>query len=236
MECGDVIFKNEVLNQMVYVCAMILNNSIASEVAEYLLEIKAVVLSPENPFTWASGIKSPIYCDNRKTLSFPQVRNFLKSSFAQLIQEKFAACDIVAGVATAGIPHGVLVADVLSKPFIYVRDKPKAHGLENRIEGFLEAGKKVVIIEDLISTGGSSLKAVEAVREAGAEVIGLGAIFTYGFDRAENAFAEANCDFFTLSNYKILLETAAAKNYITTAQHAALLSWYKNPETWFGTK
>lgn len=218
---------------MVYVCAMIHNNTIASEVAEYLLEIKAVVLSPENPFTWASGLKSPIYCDNRKTLSFPKVRTFLKKSFAQLIREKFSHCEVIAGVATAGIPHGALVADELGLPFIYVRDKPKAHGLENRIEGVLEANKKVVVIEDLISTGGSSLKAVEAIREAGAEVIGLGAVFTYGFAKADDAFTVAGCEFFTLSNYKVLLQIAADKNYITQQQHQTLLNWYQNPEAWF---
>ena len=218
---------------MVYVCAMILNNTIAGEVAEYLLEIKAVVLSPENPFTWASGLKSPIYCDNRKTLSFPEVRSFLKKSFAQFIQEKYPDCEVIAGVATAGIPHGALVADALGKPCVYVRDKPKTHGLENRIEGFLEKGKKVVVIEDLISTGGSSLKAVDAIRDANAEVLGLGAIFTYGFPKADTAFTNANCSYFTLSNYPILLEIAAAKKYITATQHEALLRWYQNPEMWY---
>jgi orotate phosphoribosyltransferase len=212
---------------------MIYNNKIASEVAEYLLEIKAVELSPENPFTWASGLKSPIYCDNRKILSFPKVRHFIKKSFVRLISDKFPSAEVIAGVATAGIPHGVLIAEELSLPFIYVRDKPKTHGLENRIEGVLESGKKVLVIEDLISTGGSSLKAVEAVREAGGNVMGLGAIFTYGFTQADEAFQDADCEIFTLSNYIVLLETALRKKYISPSQHKTLSSWYQQPETWF---
>lgn len=147
--------------------------------------------------------------------------------------DNYSDCEVIAGVATAGIPHAALLADELDKPFIYVRDKAKSHGLENRIEGHLEKGAKVLVIEDLISTGGSSLKAVDAVREAGAEVIGLGAIFTYGFARANKAFADANCHFFTLSNYPTLLERAAAKNYITAVQYETLLSWYQNPEAWY---
>jgi orotate phosphoribosyltransferase len=211
---------------------MIYNNVIAREVAEYLLEIKAVVLQPQNPFTWASGLKSPIYCDNRKTLSYPKVRKLIRDSFVDIISEEYSACDVIAGVATAGIPHGALVADVLNKPFIYVRDKPKAHGMENRIEGKLEPGKKVVLIEDLISTGGSSLKAAEAVREAGAEVIGLGAIFTYGFQKAEDAFANAKCPYFTLSDYPTLIQQALANHAISEAETKILLAWYKNPEEW----
>jgi orotate phosphoribosyltransferase len=211
---------------------MIYNNVTAREVAEYLLEIKAVVLKPAEPFTWASGLKSPIYCDNRKTLSFPKVRTFIKTAFADIISEEFKACDVIAGVATAGIPHGVLVADVLNKPFVYVRDKAKAHGLENMIEGKLEHGQRVVVIEDLISTGGSSLKAVEALRNAGAEVIGLGAIFTYGFQKAEAAFEAAQCKFFTLSDYPHLLETALKQDYIKPDENESLLQWYQNPEGW----
>src|ERR1700722_5068812 len=156
---------------------MIYNNVIAREVAEYLLEIKAVVLNPAEPFTWASGLKSPIYCDNRKTLSYPKVRNFIKTAFVDIIADEFKECDVIAGVATAGIPHGVLIADVINKPFVYVRDKAKGHGLENLIEGKIENGQKVGVIKALISTGGSSLKAVTALREVGAEVLGLGAIF-----------------------------------------------------------
>lgn len=229
---GFTIFRNERLNQIVYVCAMIYNNVIAREVAEYLLEIKAVVLQPANPFTWASGLRSPIYCDNRKTLSYPKVRRYIKNAFVDIISEEFASCDVIAGVATAGIPHGALVADVLNKPFIYVRDKPKGHGMENRIEGKLEAGQKVVLIEDLISTGGSSLKAAEAVREAGAEVIGLGAIFTYGFQKAEDAFATAKCPYFTLSDYPTLIKGALANHAISEADEKTLLAWYKNTEGW----
>lgn len=211
---------------------MIYNNVIAREVAEYLLEIKAVVLNPTEPFTWASGLKSPIYCDNRKTLSYPKVRTFIKNSFADVVSEDFKSCEVIAGVATAGIPHGALVADVLNKPFIYVRDKPKGHGLTNQIEGKLSKGQKVIVIEDLISTGASSLKAVEAIREAGGEVLALGAIFTYGFEKSVKAFENANCRFFTLSDYPTLLEVALKQDYIKTAEKRTLTEWYKNPEQW----
>lgn len=213
---------------------MIYNNVIAREVAEYLLEIKAVVLNPAEPFTWASGLKSPIYCDNRKTLSHPKVRNYIKTAFADTISEEFKNCDVIAGVATAGIPHGVLIADVLNKPFIYVRDKAKGHGLENQIEGKLDKGQKVVVVEDLISTGGSSLKAVDAIRAAGGEVLGLGAIFTYGFEKSVKAFDAARCPLFTLSDYPTLLEVATAQDYITAKEKQLLLEWYKNPEGWVG--
>ena len=211
---------------------MIYNNKVAREVAEYLLEIKAVVLNPSQPFTWTSGIKSPIYCDNRKTLSFPKVRTFIKSSFADIISEEFEHVEVIAGVATAGIPHGALVADILNVPFVYVRDKPKGHGLENQIEGKLEKGQKVFVIEDLISTGGSSIKAVDALREAGAEVLGLGAIFTYGFEKSIKAFEQANCKFFTLSNYEILLDKAIEESYIIAEEKNELIKWYKDPEAW----
>lgn len=211
---------------------MIYNNIVAREVAESLLQIKAVVLNPSQPFTWTSGIKSPIYCDNRKTLSFPKVRTFIKTSFADIITDEFKHANVLAGVATAGIPHGALVADVLNLPFVYVRDKPKGHGLENQIEGKLEKGQKVFVIEDLISTGGSSLKAVEALREAGAEVLGLGAIFTYGFEKSVKAFEQANCKFFTLSNYEILLDKAIEDNYVKPEEREELINWYKDPEAW----
>jgi orotate phosphoribosyltransferase len=211
---------------------MVYNNVIAREVAEYLLEIKAVVLNPNEPFTWASGLKSPIYCDNRKSLSYPKVRNFIKTAFVDIIADEFKECDVIAGVATAGIPHGVLIADVINKPFVYVRDKAKGHGLENMIEGKLEKGQRVVVIEDLISTGGSSLKAVTALREAGAEVLGLGAIFTYGFQKAVDAFAEADCKFFTLSEYSILLETAVKLDYVKPGEKETLLRWYQDPSGW----
>jgi orotate phosphoribosyltransferase len=211
---------------------MIYNNAVAREVAEYLLEIKAVVLSPSQPFTWTSGIKSPIYCDNRKTLSFPKVRTFIKTAFADIITEEFGHADVIAGVATAGIPHGALVADVLNLPFIYVRDKPKGHGLENQIEGKLEKGQKVLVIEDLISTAGSSIKAIEALREAGAEVLGLGAIFTYGFEKSVQAFQRANCKYFTLSSYQVLLDKAIEGNYVKPQEREELLKWYQDPENW----
>ncbi len=211
---------------------MIYNNVIAREVAEYLLEIKAVVLKPDEPFTWASGLKSPIYCDNRKTLSYTKVRTYIKTAFADTIAEEFKNCDVIAGVATAGIPHGALVADVLNKPFVYVRDKPKAHGMENLIEGKLDKGQKVVVIEDLISTGGSSLKSVHALREAGAEVLGLGAIFTYGFDKSVKAFEEAKCKLFTLSDYPTLLDVASKLDYIKPEEKETLVKWYQNPEGW----
>jgi len=211
---------------------MIYNNVIAREVAEYLLEIKAVVLKPDEPFTWASGLKSPIYCDNRKTLSYGKVRTYIKTAFAEVISEEFKKVDVIAGVATAGIPHGVLVADILNKPFVYVRDKAKAHGMENMIEGKIEKGQTVIVIEDLISTGGSSLKAVHALREAGAEVLGLGAIFTYGFDKSVKAFEEAKCKFFTLSDYPTLLEVALKQDYIKKEEKETLLNWYQNPEGW----
>lgn len=211
---------------------MILSNTIAHEIAQQLLEIKAVVLNVEQPFTWASGIKSPIYCDNRKTLSYPQTRNFIKQSFAEIIADKFKNAEVVAGVATAGIPHGALVADALNLPFVYVRDKAKGHGLENQIEGKLEKGQRVIVIEDLISTGGSSLKAVEALRNAGAEVIGLGAIFTYGFAKAEEAFNAKNCPFFTLSDYSYLSEKALEHNYIKEEDFQTLKEWRESPESW----
>ncbi|MFN8309058.1 MAG: orotate phosphoribosyltransferase [Chitinophagales bacterium] len=213
---------------------MIFNNVVAREVADYLLEIKAVILQPEDPFTWASGLKSPIYCDNRKTLSYPKVRNFIKTAFADIISEEFKNVEVIAGVATAGIPHGILVADVLNLPFVYVRDKAKGHGLENQIEGHLVKGQKVLVIEDLISTGGSSLKAVDALREAGAEVVALGAIFTYGFEKAAKAFEAAECRYFTLSNYESLLDRALENQYINEKQKQALLDWYKNPADWKG--
>lgn len=211
---------------------MIYNNVVAREVAEYLLEIKAVVLNPSEPFTWTSGIKSPIYCDNRKTLSYTKVRSYIKTAFCDILSEEFINADVVAGVATAGIPHGVLVADVLNKPFVYVRDKPKAHGLENQIEGKIDADQKVVVIEDLISTGGSSLRAVEALRQAGARVLGLGAIFTYGFDKAEKAFEKADCPYFTLSDFPTLIQVALKQDYVKAEDYERLMAWYKDPENW----
>jgi orotate phosphoribosyltransferase len=211
---------------------MIYNNVTAREVAEYLLEIKAVVLNSKEPFTWTSGMKSPIYCDNRKTLAYPRVRTFIKTAFSDIISEEFKTCDVIAGVATAGIPHGVLVADVLNLPFVYVRDKPKAHGLQNLIEGHLDENQQVVVIEDLFSTGGSSLKAVEALRNAGAEVLAIGSIFTYAFQKATDAFNAAGCKFFSLSDYPTLLDTAIRLDYIKPEERESLIAWYQDPDAW----
>lgn len=208
--------------------------TIAQEVAKSLLQINAVKLSPQNPFTWASGIKSPIYCDNRITLYYPSVRDRIIDAFVEK-STQFGAFDMVAGVATAGIPHGALIADRLKKPFIYIREKAKSHGRQNQIEGMPHGdteGLKVLIIEDLISTGGSSLKAVEAVREAGMEVVGVLAIFTYGFEKAVSMFREANCRFDTLSNYDILIAQAIENEYIKPEEMETLKAWRLSPETW----
>jgi orotate phosphoribosyltransferase len=205
--------------------------TIANEVAEKLLQINAVKLNPQNPFTWASGIQSPIYCDNRLVLSFPAVRSFVIQAFVEK-SAAFGAFDIVAGVATAGIPHGALLADRLEKPFIYVREKAKSHGRQNQIEGNIWAGAKVLLIEDLISTGGSSLKAVETLREAGCEVVGILAIFSYGFQKATDVFQAAQCPFDTLSNYNILVEKAIEMQYISPNDLETLKNWRESPSTW----
>ncbi|WP_461451892.1 orotate phosphoribosyltransferase [Mucilaginibacter sp.] len=202
------------------------------QVAEFLLQIKAIKLQPNNPFTWASGWKSPIYCDNRITLSHPTARTYIRQQLTKLIQEKFGAVGCIAGVATAGIPQGVLVAQELGLPFIYVRSKPKEHGRGNMIEGDVLTGKRVVVIEDLISTGKSSLQAVEALREAGYDVAGLAAIFTYEFDIATDNFNEAKCPFVTLSNYSALIKYAEQNQYITPYDTALLTKWRESPSTW----
>lgn len=201
-------------------------------VASKLLKIKAVKLQPSNPFTWASGWKSPIYCDNRKTLSYPPLRNFIKLELARLIREKYDQVDAIAGVATGAIAQGAMVAEELGLPFVYVRSTPKDHGLENLIEGDLKPGMKVVVIEDLISTGSSSLKAVEAIRADGSEVIGMMAIFTYGFPVADEAFRKAKVELTTLSNYEAVLELALSTNYIHESELQALQDWRKSPGTW----
>jgi orotate phosphoribosyltransferase len=201
-------------------------------VASKLLKIKAVKLQPSNPFTWASGWKSPIYCDNRKTLSYPSLRNFIKLELSRIIREKYDQVDAIAGVATGAIAQGAMVAEELGLPFVYVRSSPKDHGLENLIEGDLKPGMKVVVIEDLISTGGSSLKAVEAIRADGSEVIGMLAIFTYGFPVAEVAFKKAKVELTTLSNYEAVLEMALSTNYIHESELKALQEWRKSPSTW----
>ena len=188
--------------------------ALSTEVAKRLLQIKAIKLSPQNPFTWASGIKSPIYCDNRIVLTYPEARNFVRDALVKKA-DQFGEYDLIAGVATAGIAHGALLADATNMPFIYVRGKAKGHGRQNLIEGEVKGGEKVLVVEDLISTGGSSVKAVEAVREAGCEVVGVLAIFTYGFEKAERTFAAANCKYDTLSNYETLLQEAIKSGYIS---------------------
>lgn len=207
-------------------------NTLEKIFAEKLLNIKAIKLQPENPFTWASGWKSPFYCDNRKTLSFTDLRTFVKTELARLLVENFPEVDAVAGVATGAIPQGALVADLLNKPFVYVRSKPKDHGLENLIEGELAPGSKVVVIEDLISTGGSSLKAVEAIRKSGSEVVGMIASYTYGFPIAEQAFKDANVRLLTLTNYEAVLEVALESGYITKDQVPMLNEWRRDPANW----
>lgn len=200
--------------------------------AEKLLRVKAVKLQPDNPFTWASGWKSPFYCDNRKTLSYPQLRTFVKTETARLIMEEFPEVDAIAGVATGAIPQGALVADTLALPFVYVRSKPKDHGLENLIEGELRPGMRVVVVEDLISTGGSSLKAVEAVRKAACPVLGMVASFTYGFPQAIEAFKEAGVRLITLTNYEAVLSVALESGYIGKEHVALLNEWRKDPANW----
>lgn len=207
-------------------------DEIAKRTAEYLLQIKAIKLQPAKPFTWASGWRSPIYCDNRKTLSFPEVRTFIRESFAARVTELYPSAELIAGVATGAIAHGALVADKLALPFIYVRSGAKDHGLGNQIEGHYEKGQKVVVIEDLISTGGSSLGAVRALRDAGCEVLGMIAIFTYGFGKATDSFAAEGCSLDTLSNYNVLVEMAAASGYISEDDVATLKEWRTNPSEW----
>lgn len=201
-------------------------------VAEKLLKVKAVKLQPANPFTWASGWKSPIYCDNRKTLSYPAVRNFIKIELARTVMEQFPEVEAVAGVATGAIAQGALVADQIGLPFVYVRSAPKDHGLENLIEGDLRPGQKVVVIEDLISTGGSSLKAVEALRKNGCEVVGMVAIFTYDFAVANQRFKDANVRLLTLSNYNAVVEEALNISYIAENEVDTLKEWRRDPAKW----
>lgn len=205
--------------------------STASELAKSLLQINAIKLNPQNPFTWASGLRSPIYCDNRISLSYPETRQFIKKELAKLSSE-FGPFTKIAGVATAGIAHGALLADELDLPFIYVRAKAKEHGRKNQIEGELKEGERILVVEDLISTGGSSVKAVDALRENGATVTGVIAIFSYGFEIAKQNFDNASCKFNTLSTYPVLLDTALQSNYINQEQCDMLQSWNRNPEAW----
>jgi orotate phosphoribosyltransferase len=204
----------------------------ASKVAEFLLKIKAIKLQPENPFQWASGWNSPIYCDNRKTLSYPEIRTYIKDCFSKEIKHRYNNPDIIAGVATGGIALGALVAQELEIPFCYVRAQAKSHGLNNSIEGDVKAGQNVVVIEDLISSGKSSLNAVRDLREAGLNVIGMGAIFSYGFSIAEDNFKVANCELFTLTNYAELIKEALDTNYISADAIASLEEWRSSPSTW----
>ncbi|MDD2964031.1 MAG: orotate phosphoribosyltransferase [Bacteroidales bacterium] len=201
-------------------------------IAQYLLQVKAIKLSPKKPFTWASGWKSPIYCDNRVTLSYPKIRTGIRQEFVKTFAETFGSADVIVGVATGGVPQGTLVAQDLGLPFAYVRAAEKKHGLGNLIEGVVEPGQTAVVIEDLISTGGSSLKAVEALREAGVVVKGMMAIFTYGFQVAEDQFKEAKVPLVTLSDYETLVQLAAEENYITAGDIDSLSQWRKNPGEW----
>ena len=201
-------------------------------VAEKLLQVNAIKLNPAQPFTWASGWKSPIYCDNRKVLSFPFIRDFIKSEMCNVLFEKFPEADMLAGVATAGIAWGAMAADQLKLPYIYVRPKPKEHGLGNQIEGFYEKGQKVVVVEDLISTGKSSLQVVEVLRNEGLHVEGMVSIFTYGFDVADKAFADAGVPYQSLTNYSSLIDAAIEKGLVTAADQDTLLNWRKNPSEW----
>ena len=213
---------------------MIFNKSIAKKTAEVLLQINAIKLNPKNPFSWASGWKSPIYCDNRMVLSFPTVRNYIKEELAKNIELEFGKPDVIAGVATGAIGIGALVAEYLGLPFVYVRPQPKKHGRQNQIEGFVEKGQNVVVVEDLISTGNSSLVAVDALKAAGVNVKGIAAIFTYGFEVSKENFESNNVTLFTLSNYESLLEQALDTNFINEAEATILSQWNLNPSEWTG--
>ena len=206
----------------------------AKAVAEKLLQVNAIKLSPGQPFTWASGWKSPVYCDNRKVLSFPFIRDFIKSEMCNVIFEKFPDAQLLAGVATAGIAWGAMAADQLKLPYVYVRPKPKEHGLGNQIEGFYEEGQKVVVIEDLISTGKSSLQVVEVLKEQGLNVIGMVSIFTYGFSAAADAFTRAGLTCYSLTDYPTLIELAMSKGLVKAGQQEILLKWREDPANWKG--
>ncbi len=211
---------------------MQINKETANNVAEFLLQIKAIELNKNQPFTWASGWHSPIYCDNRKTLSFPKVRTFIRQKFVETILEHFGQVDVIAGVATGGIAQAALIAQEMELPLIYVRSSSKGHGLQNMIEGNVEAGQRVVVIEDLISTGMSSLKAVTALREKGCNVVGMVAIFTYGFETARQNFIQHNCPLYTLSDYDSMVEVAVEKEYINPEDINSLKSWREDPANW----
>lgn len=211
---------------------MSLKNDSALKVAEFLLQAKAVKLQPNKPFTWASGLRSPIYCDNRITLSYPNIRTFIRQEFARVIEEQFAKADVIVGVATGGIAQGALVAQELRLPFAYVRPEPKSHGMGNQVEGIIEPGQSVIVIEDLVSTGKSSLNAVDAIVAAGGVVKGMSAIFTYGFADADANFKKKNVQLVTLTNYDILIDQAVASNYVSEKDLASLREWRIDPKAW----
>ncbi len=209
-----------------------INNEISAKIAQYLLQCQAVKLNVDEPFTWTSGLRSPIYCDNRITLSYPEIRQYITQALVNAIKQNYPTVQAIAGVATAGIAQGALIADSLNLPFAYVRPEPKKHGLKNSIEGKLEDGAKVVVVEDLISTGKSSLKAVEDLRENGIEVLGLVSIFNYGFEETDLRFKETNCHYHSLSNFKALAIEAKNANYITEEQAEKINTWNSNAKAW----
>ena len=211
---------------------MIYNLDIAKQVAKSLLQINAIILQPNNPFKWAAGWNSPIYCDNRKTLSYPEIRNYIRQGLVAVIKNHYKGANVIAGVATAGIPHGVLVAEELGLPFIYVRAKAKEHGKQNQIEGYFEKGQSVILVEDLISSGKSSLEAASALKEVGMKVKGMVSIFTYGFDTAAENFKNANCEYISLCDYNTLLLEAIKQKYIDKEDLAILKEWRENPSNW----
>ena len=211
---------------------MIYDIDIAKQVAKSLLQINAIILQPSNPFKWAAGWNSPIYCDNRKTLSYPEIRNHIRQGLSAIVKNHYKGANVIAGVATGGLPQGALVAQELNLPFIYVRSSAKAHGMGNMIEGHYSKGQKVVLIEDLISTGGSSIKGVEALNESGLNILGLAAIFTYGFEVSFSNFKKANCDFKTLSDYSTLINVAIENNYISNSDLESLQNWREAPSEW----
>ncbi|MCF8336166.1 MAG: orotate phosphoribosyltransferase [Bacteroidales bacterium] len=206
--------------------------NLEQEIANNLLQIKAIKFNPANPFRWSSGWKSPMYCDNRKSLSYPHIRDLIKEGFVELVKNQYGVPDVIAGVATGAIAMGALTADALNLPFVYVRSSPKSHGLQNMIEGNLEKDQKVVVIEDLVSTGNSSLNAVKALRNNGARVMGMGAIFSYGFEVAKRNFEKNDCQLHTLCEYHTLIEVAIRKGYLKKEQREQLEEWRKNPSAW----
>ena len=215
-----------------YFCDMISDIEIGKQLAKSLLQINAIILQPGNPFTWASGWKSPIYCDNRKILSFPKSRTYIRQSLVKVISKRYGGANIIAGVATGAIAHGALVAEEMGLPFIYVRSAKKEHGKQNRVEGTYNSGQSVIVIEDLISSGKSSLEAVKALRKEGLNVKGLISIFTYGFDTAAKNFKKANCEFISLCNYSTLLQVAVKQDYIKQSDLEVLEKWRKDPSKW----